>query len=172
MPFFDIQKLKGRGQPQLGALFIFTIPSIPSLVVGGNSQALEIQCRGVTVPGISNTKIEIPYYGFKVSYNGLMEYSGELTTTFLLMEDKLAYNTVRNWVNLAQSEVTGISALSSAIKTLAIIRGYSVDKETITGEWHFTGVFPTACPDIAFSQGTAELEIDATWSYDTSIRII
>lgn len=171
MPFFQLEQYKQLGQPQQGWLYSLTIPTLPAGIVG-SADNINLQALSVTVNGLTNTPVEADYYGFKINFTSKMTYTNTFNVNFLLRENWATYKALRQWVNLCQSEVTGVGVVTAALKTTAIVRFYSVDTETINAEFKYKGFYCNSIPAVTGSQDATNLKLDAGFVYDTQQQTI
>jgi len=167
MGIYDIEDLYGRGEIQHPFLWKVSIPQIPA-TVGGNGRNLEIQAREVPIPGVSNEVVEVQYGHAKVKYYGRVDYDGNISIPYLVVEDRKVYNALRAWVNAGDHESFGNGLPTNLLKTTIFLRSYAKDgADTITSQYRLLGAFPSEIGSLTGGQGErGEMTFDCTFQYD------
>lgn len=122
-----------------------------------------------TVPKKTNQKIEIRIRGQRIFQNGLDEWDGTLTMTFLETDDAALRQLITAWTELAQDSNTGKQAAKSDLEASLRLTMLNKEDEEIY-EFILKGVF-IEDSDIGSLDGSSSdvLRPSITFSYDRAI---
>lgn len=131
-----------------------------------DKEALRIQCRSLSMPGIMNEAQDITLHGFKISTAGRTVFSNTLSVTYIENRKLSIYKTLKNWVNTVRDFRTQRSVGKSQYSTTGSLVIYDETLKEIT-TIKLANLFCSEVQDVSFDGSSANIvEISATFRYD------
>jgi hypothetical protein len=128
--------------------------------------ALRIQCKSLSLPGVSNEVQEMMIAGYKQAIAGKTTYPGTLTIAFTERRDLLVYTALQGWVRGARNPKTQRSLGKSLYSVFANLNCFSEDlalSKTIL----LKNLWCYEVPDVSLDNTSAALvDISASFRYD------
>jgi len=103
--------------------FELYIPKLPSPITSGDAAGLKIQCKSLSLPGVTNEGQDVPIHGFKIQAAGRTIFQNTMTVTFLENRNLNIYTTLKNWIycvrdfRTQKSQGKGVFAVPAYILT-------------------------------------------------------
>jgi hypothetical protein len=167
----EVLNLQTLPDPYMSDNWELSLPMISQLALSNFTsadQALRIQCKSISLPGVTNEVQEVLLHGYKVAFAGKTTFPGTLSITFTERRDLMIYMFLQSWVNLARdhkfqtSKGKNIYALKTASLTCFNELGAPSRLITLQGLWC------NEVPDVSLDNSSAALvDISATFRYDT-----
>lgn len=146
------------------------------VVFGGgfDTANFKFTCKTASIPASTFGKIEVPFMGRKVYFNGDRQYM-EWNTTVIVDNDWKSYTNIYNWhqaMNGARNN-KATSKYMPDFKGTAVITAYAQDG-TPNFAMRLDGFFPVDMQELQMSWDQTDSTADLTvvWSYDFSEVIL
>jgi len=130
--------------------------------------ALRIQCKSLSLPGVSNEVQEVLLHGYKLAFAGKTTFPGTLSISFTERKDLAIYTVLQEWVNAARDHKTqkSVGKVMYAIKTAELICYNELGNPTKSIQ--FRNLWCNEVPDVSLDNSSAALvDISATFRYDS-----
>jgi hypothetical protein len=157
--------------PLYGDNFELWIPTLPTGVSGtpGNAKnALRIQCKSVSMPGVQNEAQDLTLHGYKVSVVGRTVFQNTLSITYVETRQLEIYQTLKQWVKACRDWQTQISKGKQAYSTVGNLALFDEQGQVITGSaWTIGNMWCEQVQDINLDGSSASIvEVSASFRYD------
>lgn len=135
-----IDQLRGIGNVAVPYRWNLSFSQFPS-GMSFNSEDLNWRCESTELPKLSSAgKIEVNIRGNKVLQQGIMNYSGTLSLTFVETEDSLVHEFLRQWRELCWQTKTGVQKAKSEYEAVLNLQRLN-HADTPIWEYKVVGVF-------------------------------
>lgn len=146
--------------------FKLQFTSIPNASAGPTD--LLLRCKAVTLPELSNEKVQVDIHGFQMNFRGRRRQgTGDMQVTFTEFKDVKVSTALRQWHEYVVGTASGNSGgYKSDYSTMADLSIFDTTGAEVL-KYRCFNTFITSIPELSLdSSQQAAVEIQATFSID------
>lgn len=133
------------------------------------SNFVNLRAESVTLPKRTNAKIETKIRGQRIFQNGLQDWDGSITLTFIETDDTAIRQLITGWMNLAQNPSSGKQVPKSQLEARIRIEMLNKSDKAIYA-YVLVGCFIESDEQPTLDGGSSDLmKPSITISYDRAI---
>jgi hypothetical protein len=145
---------------------MITLPTALNGVVPGAEEALYLQCKTATKPGMTVEQVTYDLFGHTVEFAGRLTYGHTMSVEYVENYRGTITRTLESWIEISRAHDTQHGQFKSAYSTTAQLTIFDQ-----TGQPSLTyaiyGIWPTETGELSFDGSSASnLSVSATFSYD------
>tara|TARA_B100000214_G_scaffold357534_2_gene317267 strand:+ start:73442 stop:73954 length:513 start_codon:yes stop_codon:yes gene_type:complete len=152
------------GDPLLSDNYELSFPQLPDGINAG--EALRIQCRTATKPGMTIEEVLIEVFGHTVRHAGKNTVTGSMSAEFAENSEMAIYKPLEQWVNYCRDHESQLGNFKADYAVTGTFRIFKQDGSE-AAVYEIFGVWPKTVPDLSFDGSSSQaLPVAVEFSFD------
>lgn len=161
----NIQELGGQVKdPLLSDNFELLIPN-PPVDAGNAAEALRIQCKTGTKPGLTIEEVMVEAFGHALRHAGKVTFSGSFSVEYNENKEMAITTILEQWAAKIRAHDTQLGSFKAEYATDAEFIIYKQDG-SVAKKYKILGVWPKSVPELSFDGGAQAIPVQAEFSFD------
>lgn len=166
MPKPTLDNILSISDPMLSDNFELIFGNVPSISGTGNTEALRLQCKTASKPGMSMEQVSYDLFGHTVKFAGKLTFSHTMSINYVETWKGDATRTLENWLEVGRGVQSGHGKFKAEYASPATLIIYNQMGE-ISLQYKIVNMWPTEVPEVEFDGSSAEpVTLAATFSFD------